>query len=185
MLHRILVLGLLAGVVATAAPARAKTAIPVRGKINEIRFHNDIHVLPGAPINDAVCFFCSVRADGPINGDVIVFFGSVRINGQTANHDLIDFFGTVRVEDNSTVGADLVHIGGPTYLGNNVFIGSGLTAIFSDLHTTPSTRVIGDRMVIPTWTLLLPLIFAILIVILIAYITQSRRRPRIVYRRPR
>lgn len=172
MPRRILFLALLAAVIA---------AIPARAETDSVQFFNDIHVQPGKPINDAVCFFCSVRADGPINGDIVVFFGSVRIDGQTANHDLVDFFGTVRVEDNSTVGDDLVHIVGPTRLGNNVFIGADLTALFSDVRSTPSSRVIGDRVVIPEWTLLIPLFFAVLLVALIAYAIQLRRQPRLVY----
>ena len=173
MLRRILFLGLFAGVLASSVPVFAET--------DAVQFFNDIHVLAGKPINDAVCFFCNVRADGPINGDIVVFFGSVRIDGQTANHDLVDFFGTVRVEDNSTVGDDLVHIVGPTRLGNNVFIGADLTALFSDVRSTPSTRVVGDSMVIPEWVLLVPLFFAVLLVALIAYAIQLRHRPRLVY----
>ena len=177
MLRRILLLSLLAGVFAIAAPARAET--------DTVQFFHDIHVLPGAPVDDVVCFFCNLRADGPVNGDIVVFFGSVRIDGQTAAGDVVDFFGSVRVEDNSSVMGDLLHIAGPTRLGNNVYLGSDFTALFSDVANTPSTRIIGDRMVIPAWMLLFPLFFAILVVALIAYAVQVRRRPRLVYPGPR
>ncbi|MFP5275518.1 MAG: hypothetical protein ACLGPM_00260 [Acidobacteriota bacterium] len=173
MLRRILFLGLLAGVFAAVTPLRAET--------DTVQFLKNIHVMPGAPINDGVCFFCDVRADGPVNGDLVVFFGSVRINGQTVSGDVVDFFGTVRVEDNSSVMGDVVHIVGPTHLGNNVFLGSDLTGLFSNVQSTLSTRIVGDRMVIPEWVLLVPLFFAILVVALIAFAIQARRRPRLVY----
>ena len=173
MLHRILFLGLLASTLAAAQPARTQN--------DAVQLFNNIHVLPGAPVNDAVCFLCDVRADGPVNGDIVVFFGNLRIDGQTANSDVVDFFGNVQVEDNSTVGGDLVHIVGPTSLGNNVYVGGDFTALFSDVRSTLSTRVVGDRMVIPEWLLLLPLFVAILVVVLIAYLVQLRRRPRLLY----
>lgn len=185
MLQRLFILGLFAGLMA-AAPARAQNPAPATAQqADEVHFFNDIRVQPGAALNDAVCFVCNVRAEGPVNGDVVVIFGSVLLDGQTANHDVVDFFGNVFVRDNSSVGGDLVHIVGPTHLGNNVFVGGDLVSLFGDLRTTPSTRIIGDRTVIPVWTLLIPLLLACLFVGLIAYLVRMRRRPRLVYPFPR
>ena len=53
-------------------------------------------------IHDAVCFFCSVRAEGEVSGDIVVFFGNIRLAGE-AHHDVVNFFGNITAADNTTI----------------------------------------------------------------------------------
>ena len=94
MMKRALPAFLLAIAVVGAAPL-------AHANSDEVQFGSDINVTGGHPAHDAVCFFCSVRADGEVNGDIVVFFGDVDLNGE-AHHDVVNFFGKITAADNST-----------------------------------------------------------------------------------
>ena len=89
--------------------ALAVGTIPARAEQDAVQFFRNINITSDTPVHDAICFFCSVRADGDVRGDIVVFFGNVHLNG-AAHHDVVNFFGHVSAADNSSIGGDLVSI---------------------------------------------------------------------------
>ena len=156
--------------------ALAFAAIPAHADRDEVQFGTNIVVPPGTSIHDAVCFFCSVNAEGNIDHDVVVFFGSVHIAGH-ANHDVVNFFGSVRADDNAAITHDLVSFFGSIRLGENVSVGNDMVAMFGDVHTADTVAVGGNRVVQPGWVLWIPLlIFGSIVVLIVSQIRSYRRR---------
>ena len=156
--------------------ALAFSAIPAHANHDEVQFGSNIIVPMGESVHDAVCFFCSVNAEGTIDHDVVVFFGNVHIHGQS-NHDVVTFFGDVRVDDNGAIAHDLVSFFGMIYLGQNVAVGNDMVAMFGGVRAADSAFVHGNRVIEPGWLLLIPLlIFGSIIVLIVSLIRNYHRR---------
>ena len=166
MHRRLFALCLVAAALA-AAPACA------RAEDDAVQFFNNIDVTPDSPVQDAVCFFCSVRLEGKASGDVVVFFGDVRVNGQA--QDVVDFFGKVTASNGSSIEGDLVTIFGSAHLGDGVKVGGDLVTIFGASHTPSSVTVGGDHVVLSPWILFAPLLIVFLVVYLIVHVIRSSR----------
>jgi hypothetical protein len=167
MPYRIVALCLFATAL-VAAPACA------RAEDDAVQFFNNINVTPDAPVQDAVCFFCSVHVDGKVNGDIVVFFGNVRLSGQ-AQGDIVTFFGNVNAASDSSVNGDLVTFFGPVELGENVKVGGDLVTIFGPSHTASSVAIGGDHVGLSPWIFFGPLGVIFLIVYIIVHEIRSRR----------
>jgi hypothetical protein len=150
---------------------------PAHAKNDAVQFGSNINVPENMTIHDAVCFFCSVRAEGTVDGDIVVFFGNVHISGQ-AHHDVVNFFGSVRVEDGASIDHDLVNFFGSTRLGENASVGHDTVVMFGGLHVAPSGHVGGNRVVQPAWLFFAPLLILILIIVAIVHEVRSYRRKR-------
>ena len=168
MIKRILLLCLLAAAFAVAA-------LPAHADRDAVQFGSNIHVARDSSVHDAVCFFCSVDAEGEVTGDIVVFFGGIHIAG-AAHHDVVNFFGTVKVEDGVSIGQDLVSMFGSIRLGENVSVGKDLVAMFGSVHAPNSVTVGNDRVVQPGWVLWIPLLVVGLIVIVIVREYRSYHR---------
>ena len=155
--------------------ALAFAAVPAHANRDEVQFGSNIVVPPGASVHDAVCFFCSVNAEGAIDHDVVVFFGDIHIAGH-ANHDVVEFLGTVRLDDNATVTHDLVSIVGSIRAGANASVGNDMVAICGSVHAADSASVGGNRVVQPPWLLWIPILILGSIVVLIVSMIRSYRR---------
>jgi hypothetical protein len=152
----------------------ALAARPARADRDQVQFGTNIVVPAGETIHDAVCFFCSVNAQGTIDHDVVVFFGDVHIAGH-ANHDVVNFFGTVRADDNASIAHDLVSMVGSIRLGENVTIGNDMVAMFGGVHAADSVVVNGNRVIQPFWLLLIPIVIVGGIIALIANVVRNFR----------
>ncbi|HEY1984771.1 MAG TPA: hypothetical protein VGG85_05140 [Terracidiphilus sp.] len=158
------------------AAALGVLAIPAFAERDIVQFGSTIHVARDTSIHDAVCFFCSVDADGTVEGDIVVFFGDVHIAGH-ANHDVVNFFGGVTADSNATVGQNMVSMFGSIRLGENVSIGKDLVAMFGGIHAPSSVSVGGDRVIQPGWVFWGPLlIFALVVVFVVREFRNQRRR---------
>jgi len=149
---------LAAAFLAAAAPARANN--------DAVHFGDDIYVGPNSTVHDAVCFFCSVNAEGKVEGDVVVFFGSVHVAG-SAEHDVVNFFGGVELDDGASIGRDLVSFFGLVSLGEHVSVGHDMVAMLGSVHMADSAAVGNDRVVTPVWMLNIPLFLIVLLLIVI------------------
>ncbi|HEX3437706.1 MAG TPA: hypothetical protein VHT24_13135 [Pseudacidobacterium sp.] len=89
---------------------------------DRVSFLHDITVNDTEAVDDAVCFLCSIRVDGKINGSAVAFFGSIHLNGEI-NGDVVSFFGSVAMTDQSRIGGDCVVFGGPIHRRGNSTIG--------------------------------------------------------------
>jgi hypothetical protein len=154
--------------------ALAAASAPARADDDAVDFFHNIEVTQDAPVQDAVCFFCSVHVNGKVNGDIVVFFGNVRLNGE-AHQDVVSFFGGVTAADNSSVGGDLVSFFGNVRLGENVSVAQDLTCFFGDIRTARTAMVHGDRVDIPGIVLYLPVLFIALVIWLIVHELRTRR----------
>lgn len=149
---------------------------PARADRDVVQFGSPIHVARETSVHDAVCFFCSVDAEGAVEGDLVVFFGDVHI-GSRANHDVVNFFGNVVADDDASVGQDLVSFFGSVRLGENVNVGKDMVAMFGSVQAAPTVAVGGDRVVQPAWLFWGPLlVFIVVLVVVIREIRDHRRR---------
>jgi hypothetical protein len=150
-------------------------ATPAFANKDAVQFGSNIVVPEGQTIHDAVCFFCSVNAQGTIDHDVVVFFGNVHV-AHESRHDIVDFFGTVRADDDASIGHDVVNFFGSVRLGENATVGNDLVVMFGNLHAADSANIGGNRVFQPLWVFMTPLIVLGLIVTLIVHEVRSRRR---------
>jgi len=165
------VVALLLGSLAIAPPARAAQDV--------VQFGNTIKVPKDASIHDAVCFFCSVEAEGAVNGDIVVFFGNVEI-GTKASHDVVNFFGNVRAANETTIGGDLVSMFGHVELGENVSVGKDVVSMFGSYTSPDSVSIGGDRVIQPAWIFWVPLMLLVSGIWLLVHEVRVRRARRIL-----
>ena len=113
-----------------------------------------------------------------MNGDIVVFFGNVRIDGK-AKHDVVNFFGDVTASDDTSIGHDLVNFFGGVRLGQNVTVGQDIVVMFGSLRAAqPASFMIGgSRVVEPAWLFWGPfLAFGLGIYFLVHEFRANRRR---------
>lgn len=157
------------------AAALAAASVPAYADHDAVQFGSNIHVAADEQVHDAVCFFCNVRVDGKVTGDIVVFFGKIQLNGD-AQHDVVNFFGKVTAEDHANIGNNLVSFFGVIRLGENVSVGKDMVAMFGSVRTAESVTVGNNRVVQPGWVLFLPLLFLLGIIFLIVHEYRAYRR---------
>ena len=165
---RLLAIGLLAAVCAA-------TVVPAHADRDAVQFFSNIESTPEAPVHDAVCFFCNVRVQGNLTGDIVVFFGNISIDGQT-HRDVVSFFSNVRAADNSSIGRDLVTLFGSVRLGANASVGRDMVTLFGPQFLAPSAHVGRDRVRMPAIIFWGPILLLIAIVLLVVQEIRVRRR---------
>jgi len=146
--------------------AFAAASTPARADRDAVSFGSNIHVSSDTSVHDAVCFFCSVNAEGEVEGDIVVFFGNIHI-AKAAHHDVVNFFGNVTAEDGASIGQDMVSFFGGVRLGENVSVGKDLVAMFGSVRAPSTVSVGNDRVVQPGWVLWVPLCVLGLILFLV------------------
>ena len=149
--------GWLFGAILLLAPLAAYA-----GDSDRVQFGNTIAVHEGEEIQDAVCFFCSIEADGEIHGDMVAFFGNIRVRGK-ADGDAVAFLGNIGVGQDASIGGDTVVFGG-------------------NLHMAEGATIGKDRVIFPFIFLLMPLlVFAGIIAFIVWFIRRLAYRPPPVY----
>lgn len=155
----------------------AVCAAPVQAQRDAVQFGSDIRIAPNTSVHDAVCFFCSVRADGEIQGNVVVFFGSVHLNAD-AHHDVVNFFGSVKAADGVSIGNNLVAFFGSVHLGEHVSVAHDMVVMIGSVHAPESVTIGNKRVVQPAWLIFGPLLFVTLVVFLVVHEVKAYRRRR-------
>jgi hypothetical protein len=89
---------------------------------DRISFFHDIVVNENEEVGDAVCFLCSIRAEGNVSGDAVAFLGGIRVKGEIGG-DVVSFLGNVTMSDQSRIGGSCVVFGGPLRRGDDTSIG--------------------------------------------------------------
>jgi hypothetical protein len=88
------------------------TPLAVYGERREsVQFGRDIVVESGDTIEDAVCFGCSIRVHGALNGDAVAFWGNIEITAAVAG-DAVAIGGDIRLTRGARVGGDAVAVAG-------------------------------------------------------------------------
>ncbi len=162
---------------AVALLCAAFVSTHARAEQDQVQFFSNIHIAADSQVHDAVCFFCSIDAEGKITGDAVAFFGNIHIASQ-AQHDVVNFFGHVTADDNAALDHDVVSIFGSVRLGDNVHVGEDLVAIFGSLRTGQGVTVEGDRVVEPAILFYGPFLFLIAVFILLIREIRAWRRRR-------
>ena len=142
-----------------------------------MRFFSNIDITADTPVQDAVCFFCSVRIQGKVDGDIVVLFGSVSLDG-IAQHDVVTVFGNVTAADNSRISGDLVSIFGNASLGENVTVDQDVVSVFGNVRAPFSVKIHGDRVGVPPIVFWGPFLLIVGVVWLIVHELRTRRRLR-------
>lgn len=169
MHKRFLGILLLAGLLLAVSPS-------ARADNDNVHFFNDIHVPAGATVQDAVCFFCSLDADGEVNGSAVVFFGSVRL-GSDVHSDVVNFFGSTTARDNVTIDGDLVNFFGSVRLGENARVGGDMVSMFGGTHLASTATVRGDKVQFPFVVFGVPaVVLGLLIYAIVAAVRERRYR---------
>jgi hypothetical protein len=151
-------------------------ATPARADRDAVQFFSDIRVAPDTTVHDAVCFFCSVKAEGEVRGDIVVFFGNVYLAGR-ADHDVVNFFGKVTAVDNAQIDNNLVSFFGMIRLGEDVSIGRDMVAMFGAVRAPESVTVGHDRVAMPFLIFLGPMVLlGLMITVIVQAIRAGRRR---------
>jgi hypothetical protein len=165
-MSRLFAVGLLAAVCAAAV-------VPAHAERDAVQFFSNIDSTPEAPVHDAVCFFCNVRVEGQLTGDIVVFFGNISIEGQT-HRDVVSFFSNVRVGDNSSIGRDMVTMFGSVRLGENASVGRDMVTLFGPQELAATAHVGRDRVRMPAIIFWGPILFLIAIIVLVVHEVRSR-----------
>lgn len=129
---------------------------------DRVSFMHDIDINDTEEADDAVCFLCSIRVNGKVNGDAVAFLGGIRVNGEIQG-DTVSFLGSVAMGDQSRIGGDCVVFGGP-------------------LRRNGNAAIDGDTVNIPFIIIMLPFIFVALLIY--GIISLFRRRRYVPYPMP-
>ena len=156
------------------AAALFAAAPMARANEDAVHFFSDIRVPADSSAHDAVCFFCSVYADGEINGNVVVFFGNVHV-GSIAHHDVVNFFGGVTAADHAVIEHDLVNFFGSVRLGENTSVSRDMVSMFGMTHIAPSASVHGNSVTFPFWLFGGPMLLMVLAIYVIVREMRERR----------
>jgi hypothetical protein len=154
--------------------AFAAASVPAHAESDDVHFFDDIRIAPNTAAHDAVCFFCSVEAEGEVNGDIVVFFGDVHIAGH-ANHDVVNFFGEVTADDNAQIGNDLVSFFSFVKLKKNVSVGRDMVSMLGAVDSDASVSIGHDHVEFPFWIALFPFVIIFGIVALIVRAVRENR----------
>jgi hypothetical protein len=122
---------------------------------DRVSFMHDIDISDAEEADSAVCFLCSIRINGKLNGDAVAFLGGIRVNGEI-NGDAVSFLGDVGMGDQSRIGGDCVVFGGP-------------------VHRSGNAAIDGDTVDIPFIIIMLPFIFVALLIYGIIALVRRRR----------
>ena len=141
---------------------------------NAVHFFDDIRVPANSSAHDAVCFFCGVDADGEINGNLVVFFGHIRL-ASAAHHDVVAFFSTVTVAENASVANNLVTFFSSVRVAPNVSVGNDMVSMFSSVHAADSVSVHGHNVLFSIWIFALPVLLIAVIVRAIVHAIRERQ----------
>jgi hypothetical protein len=153
----------------------AASVVPAHADRDAVQFFSNIESTPEAPVHDAVCFFCNVRVQGELTGDIVVFFGNIAIDGQT-HRDVVSFFSNVHAADNASIGRDVVTIFGSVHLGENASVGRDMVTLFGSQFLAATAHVGRDRVRMPAILFWGPILFLIAIVVLVVQEVRARRQ---------
>ena len=151
-------------------------AVPARADSNSVQFFTDLRVTPDKPVENAVCFFCSVHAEGEIHGNLVILFGNAHISS-TVHQNVVSIFSSVTALPNTSIDQNLVNIFGSVHLGENAHVGQNLVAIFGVTAFAPTAAIDGNRVIFPFWLFGIPaLLIGLLIYVLVRELRERRYR---------
>ena len=122
---------------------------------DRVSFMHDIDVSDTEEADDTVCFLCSIRVNGKVNGSAVAFLGGIHVNGEI-NGDTVSFLGNVVMGDQARIGGSCVVFGGP-------------------LRKNGNATIDGDTVNFPFILVMLPFVILALLVYGIVSLFRSRR----------
>ncbi|WP_058185386.1 hypothetical protein [Terracidiphilus gabretensis] len=150
-----------------ATPARADNG-------NSVQFFTDLRIDPNKSVENAVCFFCSVHAEGEINGNLVVLFGSAHISN-AVHQNVVSIFSSVTAQPNASIEQNVVNIFGNVRLGDGAHVGQNIVALFGATEFAPTTIIDGNRVIMPFWIFGIPTLLIGLVIYVIVREVRERR----------
>ena len=134
-----------------------------KGSGEQTQFGHDIRVAAGQTRNEVTCVNCSIHIAGAVAGEVTAIHGQIILEeGGSIGGDATAVWGDLRLRSGSTVGGDVVAIAGRVIRESQSNVGGDVTSLDSLAWLA---------------AIILPPIFILgLIVALIIWLTQRRRR---------
>jgi hypothetical protein len=86
------------------------------------QYVRDIVIQSGETTGNLICYFCSIRVRGTVNGDAIAIGGGIEIDGQVSG-DAVAAGGGIRLGPGAKVGGDAVAAGGRLERGARASVG--------------------------------------------------------------
>ena len=149
-------------------------AVPAHANSNSVQFFTDLHVDQGKPVENAVCFFCSVHAEGEINGNLVILFGNAHI-GSAVHQNVVSIFSSVTAQPNASLDQNVVNIFGSLRLGDNAHVGQNIVGLFGATEFSPTAVIDGNRVIMPFWLFGIPTLLIGLVIYVIVRELRERR----------
>lgn len=122
---------------------------------DRVSFFHDVTVGDTEEVDDAVCILCSVHVNGKVNGDAVAILGGIHLNGEIKG-DAVSILGEAVLKGQSRIGGDCVVMGGPLRRGDDA-------------------TIVGDAVDFPLILVLMPFLFAALVIYGIIALVRNRR----------
>jgi hypothetical protein len=149
-------------------------AAPAGAESNSVQFFTDLRVAPDKPVENAVCFFCSVHAEGEINGNLVILFGNAHV-ASTVHQNVVSIFSSVTALPNASIDQNVVNIFGKVRLGDGAHVGQNVVAMFGATQLAPSATIDGNRVIFPFWLFGIPALVVGLVIYVIVRELRERR----------
>jgi hypothetical protein len=156
------------------AAAFLSVAAPARAQNDRVQFFSNIHVGPNDTAGNAVCFFCSVDAEGPVNGNIVAFFSHVSVHS-TVDQNVVSFFSKMNVLPGSTVHQNLVTMFGSVRVENGAHVDQNAVTMFGSFYAADSASIDGNRVYFPFWFFGIPALLLGLVIYVIVRELRERR----------
>ena len=156
------------------AAALLFVAAPARAQNDRVQFFSNIHIGPNDTANNAVCFFCSVDAEGPVNGNIVAFFSHVNVR-TTVDQNVVSFFSNMNVLPGSSVDQNLVTMFGSVHVDNGAHVGQNAVTMFGSFYAADSASIDGNRVYFPFWLFGIPTLLIGLVIYVIVREVRERR----------
>jgi hypothetical protein len=125
-------------------------AAPARAEDDSVEFFSDVHIAPGKPVQNAVCFFCSIDVESKVNGNLVTFFSDVHV-GSDVHRNMVNFFSSVTARPNVSIRQNAVNFFSDVQLKDGVHVGENVVAMFGVTEISPAATVSGNRVLFPFW----------------------------------
>jgi hypothetical protein len=102
-------------------------------------FGKDMVINAGENVDDAICYFCSIRVYGTLSGDAVALGGGIEASGSIEG-DALAAGGGVRLAAGARVNGDVTAVGGTLERAPQASVGG-------DVDTTRWLRVPGQRQI--------------------------------------
>jgi len=134
------------------------------------QYGKDIVIETGQAVDDALCYFCSIRVREKLTGDALAIGGGIEVLG-TIEGDAMASGGGIHLGPGATIGGDAIAVGGPVERGAQ-------SSVKGEVSTTPWFHLPGQRQLFLRGVL--AIVAFNLLSIVLCYLSLRRRRLEVI-----